>query len=69
MRLVFFFVGSVLLGILTAKLVEFPALRLRERLFPPSAPRQTLEPALAQPLSSGKDEWSERRAPNPTIML
>jgi peptidoglycan/LPS O-acetylase OafA/YrhL len=47
-RLVFFYVGSVLLGILTAKLVEFPALRLRERLFPPSAPRQTLEPALAQ---------------------
>jgi peptidoglycan/LPS O-acetylase OafA/YrhL len=41
-RLVFYYVGSVLLGILTAKLVEFPALRLRERLFPPSAPSQAV---------------------------
>jgi peptidoglycan/LPS O-acetylase OafA/YrhL len=45
-RLALYYGAAILLGIVTAKLIEFPALRLRDHLFPPSAP-QALEPVLA----------------------
>ena len=49
MRLGVYYTGAILLGIAAAKIVEIPALRLREHLFPPSAPPQSLDLALEQP--------------------
>jgi peptidoglycan/LPS O-acetylase OafA/YrhL len=43
-----YFATTIVVGVLTAKLVEIPALKLRERLFPaavPAQPVQALEPA------------------------
>jgi peptidoglycan/LPS O-acetylase OafA/YrhL len=43
-RLLTFYLGSILLGILTAKIVEFPALRLRDQLFPAAGPLLPVAP-------------------------
>jgi peptidoglycan/LPS O-acetylase OafA/YrhL len=52
-QLLLFYAGSILVGTVTAKLVEFPALRLREHLFPRVEFSQPVEP-LPTPVSSGK---------------
>lgn len=48
--------GCVLVGVVMGKLIEFPALRLRERLMPARGPAgSTLPSPEAQPLSTGGD--------------
>ena len=50
-QLAIFYAGAILLGIVTAKLVEFPALRLRDHLFPRVESSQPIE-ALPAPASA-----------------
>jgi len=51
-----YMIGAVLIGITTAKLVEIPVLRLRERLFPrhgQAAPARLNDDVPRQVLSTG----------------
>ena len=51
-RLSVYYGGAILLGMLTGKLVEFPALRLREHLFPSSTSGQSIEMGVRRVLHS-----------------
>jgi peptidoglycan/LPS O-acetylase OafA/YrhL len=42
-----FFVGSFLVGVVMAKLIEFPMLRLRDRWFPAGGRSPTAKPILS----------------------